>query len=57
MYDRVTLLYSRHWHNIVSQPYFNLKIQLKQKKKKKKKKKKKIHVQTRRVAADEAVAG
>ena len=35
MYDRVTLLYSRHWHNIVSQPYFNLKIQVKQQQKKK----------------------
>ena len=23
MYDRVTLLYSRNWHNIVNQQYFN----------------------------------
>ena len=23
MYDRVTLLYSRNWHNIANQPYFN----------------------------------
>ena len=23
MYDRVTLLYSRHWHNSVNQLYFN----------------------------------
>ena len=25
MYDRVTLLYSRNWHNIVNQLYFNKK--------------------------------
>jgi len=25
MYDLITLLYSRNWHNIVNQLYFNLK--------------------------------
>ena len=29
MYDWVTLLYSRNWHNIVNQPYFNQKITIK----------------------------
>ena len=23
MYDWITLLYSRNWHDIVNQPYFN----------------------------------
>ena len=25
MYDWVTMLYSRNWHDIVNQPYFNFK--------------------------------
>ena len=32
MYDWVTLLYSRNWHNIVNQFYFNKKHFLKEKK-------------------------
>ena len=29
LYNSVTLLYSRDWHNIVNQLYFNKKIKLK----------------------------
>ena len=35
MYNWVTSLYSRNWHNIVNKPYFNKKIISKKKKEKK----------------------
>ena len=31
MYDEVTLLYSRDWHDITNQRYFNKKLKLKKK--------------------------